>query len=121
MAERSELEERIEYERRLGALENDVESLKWHHRNDNVLPRLNELEKDVGVLLSRPVNNNIQPRLSELEKDVGVLLARPVKPNGNGAGSGSETDKRLRWLERIVWAAVGGVAAFEFFIRVFKH
>jgi hypothetical protein len=91
--QRRQADERfINHEKRLIDIETKVESLHYHHRQDRLQERMNDIESVV-------VN---------IEK----LLA---KKNGNG-----ELGKRVIWVEKIIWMAIGGFAAIEFYIRVIK-
>jgi hypothetical protein len=95
MEERRQADERfINHEKRLNELEVVVfETLQWHHRNDRMLERM----------------NNAETAIEHLQSGVGA-----PKRNGNGV------ETRLRWVEKVIWMAIGGFAVFEFFSRFFK-
>jgi hypothetical protein len=115
----------IDHQGRIIDLESKVESLHYHHRHDRVLERLNELDavaklRNDDRLLERindfeALRKDVLERLGELEAAVKLR-----KGNGNGASAvaAADTERRLRWLERLMWMGIGAMALFELWLRV---
>lgn len=95
MADRDDLEKWIKHEKKFNELSPMVESLWWHHTHDRLLERVRDLESAV----------------TEVPKKRGA---------DNGNGHKKDTETRLRWVERILWGALGAVAMFELMARVWK-
>lgn len=98
MADRdNELDKWIKHEKQFNELTPMVESLWWHHTHDRLLERMRDAES----------------ALAELSKK------RATTPD-NGNGHRKDTEVRLRWVERILWGALGAVAMGELMLRVWK-
>lgn len=97
MEERREADERfINHEKRINELEVVVfETLQWHHRNDRLLERMNDVETAI----------------KHLQSGAGAPKEKPED---------GDVQHRLRWVEKVVWMAIGGVVLFEFLVRVMK-
>jgi len=90
--QRRQADERfLDHEKRIIDVETKVENLHYHHRADKLQQRMSDLENAI----------------MNIEK----LLA---KKNGDG-----DMSKRLGLVEKIAFIAVGAVAGFEFYARVF--
>lgn len=97
MEERRQADERfINHEKRINELEVVVfETLQWHHRNDRLLERMNDAETAI--------------------KHLGADAGAPKERQGNG-----DLQHRVRWVEKVIWMAIGGVVMFEFLVRIIK-
>lgn len=98
MADHDDLDRWIKHEKRFNELSPMVESLWWHHTHDRLLERMRDMEAVIA-------------ELSKKRAAAGV---------DNGNGQRKDTETRLRWVERILWGALGAVAMFELLGRVWK-
>lgn len=85
-----ELDKWIKHEKQLNEIIPMMESLWWHHTHDRILERMRKLEE------------------------------MPKSGADNNNGHKKDTETRLRWVERILWGAIGAVAMFELMARVWK-
>ena len=113
MADRDdELDKWAKHERRIADMEPWVESFKYHHRNDRVVERLNEISERARQALATA--ERVEGQLAEVSK----RMTEMKRSNGGGNGQVKDTETRLRWVERILWGALGAVAMFELMARL---
>lgn len=108
-----ELDKWIKHEKRLSELEPKVESLWYHHRQDRTLERLNE------------VSGLVRQALAATEKLEGKFEKLADQPVASAAKKDVESGElsmhvRMRWVERMMWGAIGALAMFELLVRIWK-
>lgn len=120
-----------ELEAKYMALESIVDGLQWHHRNDKLQEQITALAKqlssEIEAVKTRAGVHDREAleKIGNLALELAAISAKldlppfvPVVARVNGNG---DMQARMRWMERLVWGALGAVAAFEFFSRVIPH
>lgn len=112
-----ELDKWIKHEKRLSEIEPKVESLWYHYRQDRVLERLTEFGERARQALATAerAEQGINKIVDRAETAAARAEVAAKKSNG-----GNDAETRLRWVERMMWGAIGAVAMFELMVRVWK-
>lgn len=123
------IDELIDLREKVLTMESIVDGLHWHHRNDKLQEQITSLAKELAKEIEAVKvhvgehDRKALEKISQLALDLAAMSARlDTQPlvRVNGDGQKKDTETRLRWVERILWGALGAVAAFELLARVWK-
>lgn len=124
------IDELIELRERVLTLESIVDGLHWHHRNDRLQEQITSLAKELAKEIETVKahvgehDRKALEKIGQLALDLAAISAKlelsPPVARVNGNGHKKDTETRLRWVERILWGALGAVAMFELMARVWK-
>jgi pantothenate synthetase len=123
------IDELIDLKTKVLTLETIVDGLNWHHRNDKLQEQITalakELAKEIDGVKARAGEQDRKAleKISQIALDIASMSAKldlPQPARHNGNGHKKDTEARLRWMEKMMWGAVGAIAMFELLVRVWK-